>query len=295
MPPTPNERQLRNVSDTALWVATYRALESERPDAHFRDPWARRLAGERGFKVLEQMPKGRALSWPMVARTVLFDRVIRECVDDGVDLVLDLAAGLDTRPYRMDLPPNLLWVEVDLPDMILYKGSILDAEAPTCRVERFALDLADREARRDLFRRLAGRGERALVLTEGLLIYLPQEEVAALATDLEAMPSLHYWATDLASPGLLRWMSSTWGKEVEDAGAPFRFGPEEGPEFFARYGWRTTATHSTFHAAAKLRRLPLWMRPFAWLPQPRSWKPQRVWSATCLFERTAKAPGRDPV
>jgi methyltransferase (TIGR00027 family) len=212
--------------------------------------------------------------------------VIRDRVAAGVDLVVNLAAGLDTRPYRMELPASLRWVEVDLPDMIRYKESSLDGETPVCSLERIALDLADREARRDLLGRLASRGHRGLVLTEGLLIYLEPQQVGDLASDLAAATALRDWVTDLSSPGLLRWLSSTWGKEVEAAGAPFRFAPEEGPEHFSRFGWRPISVQSTFHAAAALRRLPLWMRPFSWLPEPRRWKPQRVWSGTCLLERS---------
>jgi O-methyltransferase involved in polyketide biosynthesis len=44
---------IRNISDTALWVAVYRARETDRPDAVFRDPFARRLAGERGEQIAQ--------------------------------------------------------------------------------------------------------------------------------------------------------------------------------------------------------------------------------------------------
>ena len=54
----------------------------------------------------------------------------------GVDLVVNLAAGLDTRPYRMALPPSLRWVEVDLPDILDYKEEILAGAAPACALER---------------------------------------------------------------------------------------------------------------------------------------------------------------
>ena len=64
---------LRHVSDTALWVAMYRAFESERPDALFRDPYARRLAGERGDAIVRTLPRGRSLAWPMVVRTAAMD------------------------------------------------------------------------------------------------------------------------------------------------------------------------------------------------------------------------------
>ena len=65
---------IRNVSDTALWVAVYRARETERPDALFRDPFAGRLAGVRGVQIATSMPFADKATWAWVARTVLFDQ-----------------------------------------------------------------------------------------------------------------------------------------------------------------------------------------------------------------------------
>src|SRR5215470_19659701 len=113
----PEDDPLRDVSDTALWVAMYRALESERRDAHFRDPYARRLAGARGEAMLRALG-ARAPSWPMVVRTCLFDEELMRLVrDPGLGVVLNLAAGLDARPWRLPLPAPLTWVDVDLPPM----------------------------------------------------------------------------------------------------------------------------------------------------------------------------------
>ncbi len=97
-------RLIRNISDTARWVASYRAAETARPDAVFRDPYAEKLAGERGKQIAAAMPYQDKNSWPFVARTVLFDEVITEQIQAGVDTVINLAAGLDARPYRMALP-----------------------------------------------------------------------------------------------------------------------------------------------------------------------------------------------
>src|SRR5579859_972160 len=104
------EQSLRNISDTALWVAVYRARESERADALFRDPFARKLAGARGEKIAQELEKAQRYEWPYVSRTLRFDQIISEQVKQGADMVINLAAGLDTRPYRMDLPASLKWV-----------------------------------------------------------------------------------------------------------------------------------------------------------------------------------------
>ena len=276
---------IRNISDTALWVAAYRAYESERADAHFNDPYARRLAGTRGVEIAHSMKFLKKISWPFVTRTWLFDKIIMEHVQKGVDLVVNLAAGLDTRPYRMMLPASLRWIEVDLPEILSYKEEILDGEKPKCLLERVRLDLSDIRARRELFNRLGNSSQKALVVSEGLLIYLTTEEVGPLAKDLAGPSGFNYWVLDLASPGLLRMMQKNIGSELSRAGAPFKFAPEEGPEFFTRYGWRLLEVHSMFKTAGKLNRLTFFLKLISMLPERKGPKGSNPWSGVCLYER----------
>src|SRR5256884_5744121 len=113
---------IQHVSDTARWVALYRAMESERPDALFHDPFARKLAGERGERILASMRKGRAWAWPMIVRTAVMDELILRAIQrHGVGTWLNLAAGLDTLPYRLPLPPAPRPAEAEFPDVIAYK------------------------------------------------------------------------------------------------------------------------------------------------------------------------------
>ena len=165
-PEPPLEPLIRNISDTARWVAVYRACESDRPDAVFRDPFARRLAGERGEQIADSMPLGRDNAWSMVTRTYLIDQFVTDQVRQGVDMVVNLAAGLDARPYRMQLPSSLRWIEVDLPEILDYKENILRDEKPVCALERFRLDLSNLEARRALFTKLGSQARKALVIFE---------------------------------------------------------------------------------------------------------------------------------
>ena len=89
---TEGDSPVRNVSDTALWVAIYRAMESERRDAIFRDPYARRLGGERGEAIVREMPNGANTAWPMIVRTAVMDEIVLRCVRAGAKSVLNLAA-----------------------------------------------------------------------------------------------------------------------------------------------------------------------------------------------------------
>lgn len=277
---------IRNVSDTALWTAFSRARESERADPLFYDPYARQLAGERGMRISAAIPFAQRNEWSFTARTYLFDQLILQEIHRGADLVVNLAAGLDTRPYRMALPTKLQWVEVDLPEILNYKEEILGSVTPVCGLDRVRLDLSDPEARRRLFEFLGSMRQRALILTEGLLIYFTPEAVAALARDLASPESFQRWILDLASPGLLRLMSRRMGREVAAAGAPFTFGPADGPAFFQQFGWNPLEVHPLLKTAARLHRLPWNLRLFSLLPQTHPGANlRRPWSGVCLFEK----------
>jgi len=185
----------QNISDTACWAAMYRARENERPNALFRDPLAKRLAGDRGERIAAEMPEFDKHAWSWVTRTYLFDQIISEQITGGVDTVVNLAAGLDARPYRMNVPSSLRWIEVDLPDLLNYKEDLLKHESARCRLVRIRLDLANVGARREFFTNIGKDASKVLVITEGLIIYLSPEEVGDLARDLAAPPSFQvgFW------------------------------------------------------------------------------------------------------
>jgi len=249
----PDANPIRDVSDTARWVAIYRAMESERPDALFRDPYARRLGGERGEAIVRTMPGGHATAWPMIVRTAVMDEIITRCIGEGATTVLNLAAGLDARPYRMDLPPTLRWIHVDMPEMLDYFRDAMATETPRCQVEFLAADLRQPQARRDVFAHAAAQGP-VLVVSEGLLIYLDPDDVGNLARDLHDTARARWWLTDLASPRLLKMLERRWSPTLRDGNAPFRFGPADGTAFFAPYGWREAEFRSTWEESWRLQR-----------------------------------------
>ena len=251
-----------HISDTARWVAVYRAMETERPDAIFRDPYARRLAGARGEEIVRTLKRGRSMAWPMIVRTAVMDEIILRSVErEGVDCVLNMAAGLDARPYRLPLPSSLRWIEADLPAMVAYKTEKLAGETPVCALERVAADLTDPTARRSLFARAAEGASAILVVTEGLLAYLAPEQVAALAGDLAAEPAMRLWLIDIASPRLKKMLDRRVGRHVGEANAPFRFAPAEGTRFFEPRGWKEREFRSTIEEGMRLDRKP----KMAWL------------------------------
>lgn len=247
--------EIENISDTARWVAVYRAMETERPDAIFRDPFAARLAGERGHAIVDAMKRGRAMAWAMIVRTAMFDQIILERVrNGGVDTVLNLAAGLDARAWRLAVPPTLRWIDVDLPEILEYKTETLKNEKTVCQYEAVRLDLTDVPKREALFSQIGANSSRVLVVTEGLLVYLTADQVATLARDLHAPPSFQWWVIDLASPRLLEIMQKMWGRSVNAGNAPFQFAPADSTQFFEPFGWTEAEYHSAMDSAQRLHR-----------------------------------------
>ena len=186
----------------------------------------------------------------------------------------------------MQLPSTLQWIEADLPDILAYKAERLAGDKPACQLERVAVNLADLEARRRFLASVVSRGKRGVVLTEGLVIYLTAEEVAAFARDLCGAACFERWILDLHSPRLLKMMQRRTGKALEKVGASFQFGPAEGPSFFAPLGWKLIQIEGLLDTAARFGRPPFIARLFAKLFDTRNWHGKRPWSGICLFQKT---------
>jgi len=266
-----------NVSDTARWVTAYRAKESARPDALFHDPLAERLAGEQGKAIVAAAPRSIRDGWWMVARTKLIDDLIAQAISAGCDRVLNLAAGLDTRPYRLDLPPDLLWVEADLAPLLAEKEQLLADQTPRCRLSRHAVDLADPAARDAFLDEALAGATKAFVLTEGLLMYLDVTDVVGLSEAFQR-PEIAWWTFDFGSGGIKATMNDKTAGMMRNA--PIKFGPANGLAFFEDLGWTVAAAESLLTAARRFRRLPPLMRLAALLPQPNPRSPgNKMWSA----------------
>lgn len=230
-----DDSRISSVADTALWVAALRAQEAERSDPALTDSLASMLAGERGRKIARSMPHAAMVAWAVVMRASATDRLINEAVQTGIDTVINLGAGLDTRPYRMQLPADIRWVEVDLPMIIELKNAKLRDYKSVCKVERIAVDLLDVPSRNEVLARYAASSRNALVITEGLLPYFSNEDAGALARDLFALPSIGLWIQDFDNAGK-RGMPRRWIKKLR--AAPFLFRVGNWFAFFQECGWR---------------------------------------------------------
>ncbi len=277
------QSQISDVSDTSIWVAYYRAQETERPDALFRDPLAKILIGERGKAIADNMKTiGKYTKTQVILRTVIIDQFIESLVNqEGVDTVINLGAGLDTRPYRLNIPASLHWIEVDYPHIISHKTNLLSAEKQRCHLTRVPLDLADLVKRKQFLSEINARAKKILVITEGVLPYLTENQVGELSADLKEQPRVVYWIAEFIDPAVYKYLQSSV-RSTKMKNAPFQFFPKDWLEFFKIRGWTPKQIRYINEEAHKFGR-----------PVPMPW-----WASLILYfaphkvrEKSAKVSG----
>jgi methyltransferase (TIGR00027 family) len=246
------EPLIKDTFDTARLVACYRAIESERPGSLIQDPYARLLAGERGAQLVHAYERSSQEVWGTVLRTHIYDEILLRTIEQGqMNTVINLAAGLDARPYRLPLPASLHWIEVDFASILQYKEERLADAKPACKLERVTLDITESEALKHFLTSVSEEGRRILVLTEGLLVYLMAEQVAELARVLHEQEAVQLWLTEfitrLPPEKIRRAWNSIAAESVQE-----RFVATNGAAFFAEYGWRVAEFQSVVGAIVRL-------------------------------------------
>ena len=179
-----------SVGATALGVAAARAVETAREDALIRDEYAYLLvsaAGPQWAQMASADPEWLADDEEFrrvhetsrdyqAVRTHYFDDFFRAAMRAGIQQAVILAAGLDSRAYRLDWPTGTTVFEIDQPKVLEYKTATLDAHCAEPRARRIpvAVDL-----REDWPAALIGAGfdpaQPTAWLAEGLLPYLPPD------------------------------------------------------------------------------------------------------------------------
>jgi methyltransferase (TIGR00027 family) len=241
---SPAQGEINHVSDTALMVAACRALETESDDGFVDDPFAARLAGERGMAILDALPHQQMFRFGMGVRSRFLDELLLEALaSDQIATVLSVGCGLDTRPWRLELPPDLRWIEVDFPDMLDYKDGLMAGETPRCRRERLSADLNDREQRLALYR--AAGAAPALMITEGLLMYLPAATVESLAAEARQESGIAHWISDVTTTAFAQAIGGVDAmRSLQHVRAPDFLTGEQILDVVRRNGWVTAARRS---------------------------------------------------
>jgi methyltransferase (TIGR00027 family) len=250
----------KHVSHTAWLVAAFRAQESARSDAHFRDHLAPKLLGHLEEEYLSGFSNQlRKDPWLLTIRTYYIDQFILQSIKEGVKTIVNLGAGLDTRPYRLAVSPATNWIEADYAELVNYKNSILAEDEPCCKLKRLAVDLSITSERIKILDKINKNEGPILILTEGLLPYLKEDNVKQLARELFSMSETNFWLMDIFNKSLIEQMHDEITQkqhENNNNSVNFDFTPENTAQFLKPLGWEIKAFTSWYEGASKLNRYP---------------------------------------
>ena len=222
-------------------TAAARARESARPDRLFEDPWAEVLAGSAGCAFLERQDEVLPPTPIFVVRHRFFDDFLLRSSDQEINQVVLIAAGLDTRAYRLKWPAGVRIYELDQPDVLAYKQAVLDqaGASPNCERRAVPTDLREDWAT-DLVAAGFERSKPTAWLAEGLLFYLPESAVGSLLSStatLSAQGSV--LGTDTMSATMLASEERrAWVRLYAESGAPFVFGTDHPADLLIAHGWQ---------------------------------------------------------
>ena len=245
IPMSSPDSAITHVSDTALMVAAVRAHETGLEDAYFKDPFAERLAGDRGKAILDALPYANVARFGLAVRIRLVDDLLLEALAaNSIQTVLSVGCGLDTRPWRLPLSPNLRWIEIDFADVLDYKEQLLAGETTHCVRERLTVDLNDSAQRHKMYA-AAGAGP-ALMITEGVLMYLPAATVEAMADEAGKKGSVARWISDITTTGFRKALGggADTMSPIRHVQASDALEGEQILEVLRRHGWATAAQRS---------------------------------------------------
>jgi methyltransferase (TIGR00027 family) len=261
------------VSTTAQWTAAARALESERSDRVFHDPWARMVAADRGFELLDRYA-GAGTAAFIVVRTRFIDDAIAETIaDSDIRQVALIAAGMDTRAARLPWPDGVVLYELDRPGLLAAKETLLprDSFVPGCDRRTVAVDLAA-----DWLRAAQDAGldptQPTLWIAEGLLFFLPEPAVRRLLGTLRAAsaPGSVLIGDFVSASALTNPMARNFMRTLAEDGSGWQFGTDEPEEYLRETGWRPVDIKQPGEDRANFGRWPYAVPPRALTAAPRS-------------------------
>lgn len=233
----------QSLAATARWTASARAAESARPDRLFSDPWAEELAGADGMAWLQQ--RGGYVA-SMSIRTHYFDDFLLTAAADGsIRQAVILAAGLDTRAFRLQWPPETHVFELDRPEVLQYKQQMLDqaGAAPACQRAAVGVDLTGQW--QDLLLAAGFEpGRPATWLLEGFLFYIPPENITRVLQDVSdlAAPGSRLCFDIMNSVTLTSPLTRPWIEMQANAGAPWLGWLDDPEALLSDLGWQAQLT-----------------------------------------------------
>lgn len=247
------------VSRTAQWTAAARALETEREDRLFADPYARTVADEIGFELLERYAGGGTVPF-LAIRTTYLDRAIVKAVEErGIRQVVFLAAGMDTRFFRLPWPDGVTVYELDRPALLEAKAAMLADEPQPAGRTRITVPVDLTQDWTGALKEAGWKSEEPVLwVVEGLLFFLPEQAVRSLIGTLSAhaAPGSVLLGDVISRAALENPLARSFMKALEEDGNPWLFGTEEPEALLDDCGWSVLEVRQPGEPGAHFDRWP---------------------------------------
>ena len=234
------------LGSTARWTAAARAVESAREDRLFNDPWAAALAGPEGAAWAANRSADSLT--PMVLRIRFFDEFLERITsENSVRQVVLMAAGLDTRLFRLAWPVGTQAFELDQIAVLQEKERILQSAVaqPNCTRHIVPADLT-KPWREQLLQAGFDTRQPSACLLEGFLFYIPSESIARILEDVTALSAPGSWlgfdiinSITLTSPYTRQWIEMQ-----AQSGAPWIGTLDDPVGFLAAHGWKASLSQA---------------------------------------------------
>ena len=207
------------VPETMIQTLYARARETKKADARIRDEIAAEIVEKLDYD-FSKADKDKAMSYGVIARTIVLDRMTEEYLERHTNtIVVNIACGLDTRCYRMK-GKYLRWYNVDLPETMNIRKRFLSETGPVYQIAKSAMDASYTDD-------IIYQGEDVLVIIEGLTMYLSEEDVKQMFSIIEKSFRNATILVETMSPFVVKHVKE---KSIEGSSAKFTWGVRNGKE-----------------------------------------------------------------
>jgi methyltransferase (TIGR00027 family) len=235
------------VGSTALLTAQARATEHRRPDRLFADPWAEKFLAASGTDTPAQPVDVDLVQGDYFAlRTRFFDDHLLDACATGCLRVVVLAAGLDSRAFRLPWPGSVRLFELDMPAVLRFKDDVLDTATPQC--ERITVPCDLRQDWPTALRNAGFRDDEPTAwAAEGVLFYLTDEDCDRLIADIGRLsaPGSRLTAEHVNRALFQMTAARPLLDALADLDAAWQSGVDEPNAWLAGHGWQARALDPT--------------------------------------------------
>ncbi|MCM1253673.1 MAG: class I SAM-dependent methyltransferase [Clostridium sp.] len=246
--------QMQGVPETMLQTLYARAAYSRQQNAKFHDDRAEKIISRMDYD-FSLAQKDMTMSKGVIARTILLDRMAGDFIRKNPECtVINIACGMDTRAYRLNISESVRWYNIDLPETIEVRRRFLTENGHISMIAKSAMD----ESWADIIEEPKGR---VLVIIEGLVMYLSESDVKKILSII----SKRFHSVDIIMEIMNPWVvKNLKEKSIHKTSAKFSWGMKSGKEL-AKIAPGYTWVYDESLAEGMKIIMPVY-RLFGWIP-----------------------------